>query len=131
MCKGIFCACAGEGGSAAALLGRVSSHALAGLLAGARYASRVTVFPGSHPAQPSMATSAQRKACDPARALQLGLCRASPVVPRRIWKYKHLQFVCHLSFLFPVYTSKYHNSGIQCHLLRILLSEEDKRFDFV
>lgn len=49
---------------------RVSSQALAGLVAAAQWASRVTVFPGSHPAQPGMDTSAQRKACDPARPLQ-------------------------------------------------------------
>ena len=36
----------------------------------------------------------------------------------------------YLSF-FPVYTSECHNSGILCHFLWILLSEEDERFDLV
>lgn len=78
----------------------------------------VTVFPGSHPAQPGMAPSAQSKACDPARALQ-----SQPSCYKK--NMEHLQFMCHLPFLFPVYTSECHNSGIQCHLLWILLSEED------
>lgn len=123
-CPGAFpISCAGGRGSAAALLGR-DSQALAGLGAGCD-AQAGLLYSQAH-VQPSLARPIELRG---KLVTQLGLCRASSVVPR-VWKYEHLQFMCHLPFLFPVYTSEHHNSGIQCHLLWII-SEEDRRFDLV
>lgn len=65
------------------------SQALAGKLAKVWHCgSAVTVFPGSHPVQQQHGHFIAKESL----WAKLGLCRPSSVVPRRVWKYEHLQF---------------------------------------